>query len=328
MTRARFLSSINISKSPVVAISGTPSTWIRLLLGVVGSGTDGRQWQCPAHHDSTPSLGIDTGRNGAAVMHCLAGCLTGDVLAALALRPAHLFTPPDCPPAEHPRVKALRWRLRFPELQLAGTDPTGRLEAIHEYGENHKLERWRSSSGGKRLVWFRRDPAGCWIPGLGGSPTSQLPLYREPDVRICAATSDRLYVVESESSVDTLNKAGHYGTTWAGGASSPPLAKLADTLAGVRNVRVVADHDEPGIRCAQAVLAAVPHATGWLPPQPGTDVRDLLATDPTLATLQPITEQRSAAGSGCRQDRAQDRPISPLPTGGPITRHVSDSAGG
>jgi hypothetical protein len=289
VTRARFRASLNISKSPVVEIYGTPSTWIRSLLDVVGAGTDGRQWQCPAHRDSTPSLGVDTGRNGAAVMHCLAGCSTGDVLAALALRPAHLFTPPDCTPAEHARSKALRWRLRFPELQLArGTDPSERLEAIHGYGPNYKLERWRSSSGSKRLAWFHRDPAGCWIPGLGGMPTSELPLYREPDVRICAATGEPLYLVESESSVDALNKAGHYGTTWAGGAGAPPLAKLAAALADVPDVRVVADHDEPGIRCAHAILAAVPHATGWLPPRAGRDVRDVLPADPALDTLQPI----------------------------------------
>ena len=141
------------------------------------------------------------------------------------------------------------------------------------------------------------------VPGLGGSPTSRLPLYREPDVRICAATDEPLYVVESESSVDALNNAGHYGTTWAGGASTPPLANLSTALADVPDVRVIADHDAPGIRCAQAILTAVPHATGWLPPQPSTDVRDLLATDPTLDTLQqPITEQRSAAGSQRRQD--------------------------
>jgi hypothetical protein len=295
MTGARFLSSISISESPLEEIPGTPSTWVRSLLDVVGSGTDGRQWQCPAHRDSTPSLSIGTGRDGAALMYCFAGCVTGEILAALALRPAHLFTPPDCAPAEHARSKALRWRLRFPPLELArGTDPTERLEAIHPYGENYKLERWRSPSGGKRLVWFRRDPVGCWIPGLGGTPTSELPLYREPDVRICAATGEPLYVVESESSVDALNRAGHYGTTWAGGASTPSLAKLAAALADVPDVRVIADHDEPGLRCARAVLAAVPHATGWLPPRAGHDVRDLLATGPTLTALHPITERRQA----------------------------------
>jgi hypothetical protein len=55
-------------------------------------------------------------------------------------------------------------------------------------------------------------------------------------------------------------------------------------------VRVLADHDESGIRGPRMILTAVPHATGWLPPRAGRDVRDMLASAPTLATLQPITE--------------------------------------
>jgi hypothetical protein len=80
----------------------------------------------------------------------------------------------------------------------------------------------------------------------------------------------------------------------AGGAAAPPLTKLAGVLAAVSDVRVVADHDESGIRCARTILTAVPHATGWLPPCAGRDVRDILATAPTLATLQPITEWQPA----------------------------------
>jgi hypothetical protein len=199
----------------------------------------------------------------------------------------HLYQPPAVAPQDWLTLAGVH--IGYPPLELThGTDPTERLDAIHDYGENYKLERWRSASGRKRLVWFRRDPVGCWIPGLGGLPLGTLPLYREADVRIVAATGDTLYLVESESSVDALNSAGHYATTWAGGASTPPLVKLADALADVPDVRVIADHDEPGIRCAHAILAAVPHATGWLPPRPGHDVRDVLATDRTLTTLRPI----------------------------------------
>lgn len=58
------------------------------------------------------------------------------------------------------------------------------------------------------------------------------------------------------------------------------------------DVRVVANHDESGIRCAHTILTAIPHATGWLSPHAGQDVRDVLTTAPTLAMLQPITEWR------------------------------------
>jgi hypothetical protein len=61
---------------------------------------------------------------------------------------------------------------------------------------------------------------------------------------------------------------------------STRVRAAAGVLAAVLDVRVVADHDESGIRCAQAILTAVPHATGWLPPRAGQDVRDVLATAP------------------------------------------------
>jgi hypothetical protein len=270
-----------------------PAGWLTELLAASGSGTDGRQWQCPAHADATPSLGVTESSVGAVLIHCRAGCGTTAVLAALHLGLRHLYQPPAITPPDWLTLAGVR--IGYPPLELShGTDPTERLDAVHDYGANYKLERWRSASGRKRLVWFRRDPAGYWIPGLGGMPASELPLYREIDVRIVAATGDTLYLVESESSVDALNKAGHYATTWAGGAGTPPLAKLAAALADVSDVRVIGDHDEPGIRCAQAILAAVPHATGWLPPRPGTDARDLLATDPALVTLHRAhTSRRS-----------------------------------
>jgi hypothetical protein len=218
-------------------------------------------------------------------LFCHAGCPAESVLAALGLRLRNLYVPPPMAAAEWLAFAGVH--IAYPALILRhGGDPTERLDAIHPYGETYKLERWRSSSGAKRLLWFRRDPAGCWIPGLGGLPMLDLPLYRDGDASICAATGEPLYVVESESSVDALNRAGHYATTWAGGASTPPLEKLGSTLVGVGDVRVVADHDEVGLRCAQSILTAVPHATGWVPPTQGHDVRDVLALDPALATLR------------------------------------------
>ena len=103
-------------------------------------------------------------------------------------------------------------------------------------------------------------------------------------MRIVAATGDTLHLVESESSVDALNSGGHYATTWAGGATTPPLAKLA----------------------------AVPHATGWLPPRPGHDVRDVIATDRTLTTLRPILPG-SPSGQDKRLLSSRSQPTQSIP---------------
>ena len=45
----------------------------------------GKGWiaRCPAHEDHRPSLSIDEGRDGRALVMCGAGCKTTDVLAAL-----------------------------------------------------------------------------------------------------------------------------------------------------------------------------------------------------------------------------------------------------
>jgi hypothetical protein len=61
-----------------------------------GSIRKGGNWQCPAHDDRTPSLSVtdsvdlDTGHS-TVLVHCHAGCGTGDVLDALGLEPSDLF---------------------------------------------------------------------------------------------------------------------------------------------------------------------------------------------------------------------------------------------
>jgi hypothetical protein len=66
-------------------------------------------------------------------------------------------------------------------------------------------------------------------------------------------------VVESESSVDALIRAGIYATTWAGGATSPNLGRLASVLAGAE-VLVVPDNDPVGRSCGTDVSAALTSA--------------------------------------------------------------------
>lgn len=53
----------------------------------------GRGWvaRCPAHQDHRPSLSINEGRDGRALLKCLAGCDTTSVLAALGLKHRDLF---------------------------------------------------------------------------------------------------------------------------------------------------------------------------------------------------------------------------------------------
>jgi CHC2-type zinc finger protein len=72
--------------------------------------TGERKWSacCPAHEDSTPSLGIRL-IDDRLLLHCFAGCETEAVLKAIGLRFSHLY---DKPLAHYlPPLKA-RWSAR------------------------------------------------------------------------------------------------------------------------------------------------------------------------------------------------------------------------
>jgi hypothetical protein len=57
---------------------------------------NGQGWmaKCPAHDDRTPSLSINEGRDGRALLKCHTGCNTDDVLAALGITWRDLFPEP------------------------------------------------------------------------------------------------------------------------------------------------------------------------------------------------------------------------------------------
>jgi hypothetical protein len=52
---------------------------------------------CPAHADGSPSLSVGTGDDGRVLVRCFAGCRTEDILAALGLSWADLFSAPEGP---------------------------------------------------------------------------------------------------------------------------------------------------------------------------------------------------------------------------------------
>jgi hypothetical protein len=49
--------------------------------------------RCPGHQDTRPSLAVDEGDDGRALMTCRAGCRTADILSAIGLQYADLFPP-------------------------------------------------------------------------------------------------------------------------------------------------------------------------------------------------------------------------------------------
>lgn len=256
------------------------STWIHGVLDAIGSGRahDGSSVrQCPAHPDAHPSLNVSPGRDGRAVVFCHAGCSWHAVIAAIGIPARYLFTAPPVSPASY--AAAFLTPREFPPLsRRSGRSPQSRgyrLAAIHDYGPDHRVLRYRKGNAGhgrKQMFWETRR-GNCWEPGLYGTPTSALPLYREPDVRMAVAAGEPVLLVESESSVDALR--GWYATTWAGGASSVQLDRIASVLAGYRHLVVIPDSDPAGTACLAELQRArlAPHV---LIPEPGEDARDLL----------------------------------------------------
>jgi hypothetical protein len=279
---------------------GGAFTWFIGLLDAAGSGPIGKNTstrQCPAHHDEHPSLSISEAADGRVLLFCHGGCGWQTVLAALSLPPRYLHTPPPVAPADYARAFV---RATFPPLATRpGRSPQAagyRLAAIHDYGPQHRVLRWRKGTR-KTLAWETLR-GGCWLPGLFGTPTSALPLYREPDVRKAVALGEPVLLVESESSVDALS--GWYATTWAGGASSVQISRLTQILGGYPHIVVVPDHDPAGLACL-ATLRAHRLAPHVLLPAAGEDARDLhtrVGTAAFTGMIKAAINSRNSHASG------------------------------
>jgi hypothetical protein len=62
-------------------------------LAKVRAGGAAGRWmaRCPAHEDGSASLSVGLGDDSRILLHCFAGCVVGDVCAALGLTVAQLF---------------------------------------------------------------------------------------------------------------------------------------------------------------------------------------------------------------------------------------------
>lgn len=264
--------------------SGTATAWFHRLLDAVGSQPDahGRR-QCPAHDDAHPSLSLTERADGAARLHCFAGCRVEDILRALGCGMRQLYEPPLTPPEQFARQAKLR--LRFPPVQVGHGHPAARgyrLEAVHHYDPapgtrhriaGHQLLRWRHpTSGAKELEWETRLTGGNTRPGLLGTREHLLPLYQHRKVQLAVAINEPVLVAESESSCDALR--GWCATTWAGGARAVNTTALRRQLHGYRHQILLPDRDPAGLTCAHTMLAAG-LGPAVLIGEPGEDARDL-----------------------------------------------------
>lgn len=193
-------------------------------LGATRSG-DGWSARCPAHDDHRPSLSIREGADGRVLLHCFAGCSFDAVVEALGLSTTDLFEDALGPVAAKPRiVKAYDY-----------TDAAGTLLCQSVRYEPKAFKQRRPSGDGD------------WIWNLKGVP--RVP-YRLPELQ----GKTEVYIVEGEKDADRLWALGFPATTNVGGAGKW-RQEHADELraAGVQNVVILPDNDDPGRAHAEKV---------------------------------------------------------------------------
>jgi putative DNA primase/helicase len=177
-----------------------------------------------AHDDRAASLSIKVGER-ALLLKCHATCSLQAILDSLGLRMSDIS-----PPRERPKDQ--RIVATYPYV-----DAQGKLL--------YEVVRYSPKGFAQR----RPDPAGGWQWGLGDV---QRVLYRLPQV---LAAQRRVFIVEGEKDVHTLEEKGFLATTNAGGAEKWLPAHTA-ALAN-KSVVILPDNDAPGRAHAALVAAAL-----------------------------------------------------------------------
>ncbi len=216
---------------------------------------------CPAHNDHTPSLTISEGDDGRVLLHCHAGCDTGEICQSLGLTTADLFadepstpTKPtlgsryegfcrqktameSVPPqfdSDAEAIQALETRHGPATASWQYTDASGRPEMI--------VVRFETPSGKTYRPVSRRGDR--WV--IGGLEAPR-PLYRLDEL----AVADTVFVCEGEKATDAARELGLTATTSSGGSGSA-LKTDWSPLSG-KTVIILPDNDAAGEDFAQEV---------------------------------------------------------------------------
>ncbi len=238
--------------------------------------------RCPAHEDREPSLTINVGDDGRALLHCFAGCSNEAICGAIGLRLGDLFEPKPggrngrardsrqtplsttghmgAPAGDPANVDAPNRGRTFPTARDAVDDlerrrgPRSATWTYHDaLGDPVGLVlRWDlppaepGGEPGKDVLPVSKTPEG-WI--IGGMPKPR-PLYSLPDL-LATPAGARIYVTEGEKAADAARALGLVATTSPHGSQSAAKTDWSP-LCG-RNVVILPDHDDAGDRYADDV---------------------------------------------------------------------------
>lgn len=240
--------------------------WFTDYLDVAGAVRIGRNWQCPSHEDSYPSLTLMESKEGSVLLFCHAGCNYIQVVESLGLSARLLFEPHVLPAKRTYEMNLIKPKFKPIVYRQSGSNRNRREDFFitnHYYSENVRLERIKFESGEKICRWqvLQEDR---WVYSNGRTlDLNELPLYNEKEVIKGGYVGEVIVVCESESSVDALTASGIYATTWAGGAASLKVDRLRSVLRDQR-VLWVPDNDAAGLKCsARMVEEVAPVTAEW-----------------------------------------------------------------
>ena len=244
----------------------------------------GFQAKCPCHEDRKPSLSVSTGAGGRALVHCHAGCDTGNVLACIDMSMADLFPDKDGTLASS---KVAEPRTTYCYVNELG-EPLFEMRRFDDAdGKRMRAGHW----SGDRFVW---NVQGC-----------RRVLYRLPELRESDA-DQWVFTTEGEKAVEALRDHELVATCNPFGAGKWREEYSRD-LAG-RHVVILPDNDDAGRKHAEAVYGSVaPVAASvrivTLPRLPvGGDVADFLNADEPVGSvdklLRVVSETPPMVGGG------------------------------
>lgn len=191
--------------------------------------------KCPAHKDRHASLSIkEDSETGKILLHCHAGCETTDVLSAVGKTMASIQ--PDVMAAEPAEPKG--WQRN--------------LEAEYRYTEAdgtylYSKLKYRKANGEKYCT-FAIIEGDSYHGNRGGRKPV---LYNLQALNQAIKAGRRIYIVEGEKDVETLQKQGMTAVT-AGGAGDWKQ-EFADCFVGASEVVIIADNDKPGREVAKKI---------------------------------------------------------------------------
>lgn len=199
---------------------------------------------CPCHADNAASLSISEGRNGRILIHCFAGCGTGEILEAVGLC-SNDICGGDFKQKEHNFLSKMDYGVKQ-KLTKDGKDGASyKRTAIYDYRDadgSYLYSKVRYEGNGDKEMRFKRiDYANeTWENGKGETDAV---LYHFPELLKAVEAGEQVFYCEGEKDVLTLQKLGFVACTAGGVKNWKP--HFAEFFKGA-NVALLPDNDDPG----------------------------------------------------------------------------------